>query len=130
MTEFFNRSSEKEKRRKLRQAMPKAEVLLWMRLRGRQLLDCRFRRQYSIGAYLMDFYSPEVRLGIELDGESHYQKGAQEYDAQRQQFIESFGINVVRFLNTDIYENMDGVLGEISREIMVGRKQPPPTPPS
>jgi very-short-patch-repair endonuclease len=131
MTEFFNRSSEKEKRRELRNNMPGAEVLLWSRLKGCQLFDCKFRRQYSVGAFVVDFYSPEIKLGIELDGESHFQGGAREYDQQRQWFIESFGIKVVRFLNTDIYENMDSVLEVIAREIEIRRAQHsnPPRPP-
>jgi very-short-patch-repair endonuclease len=73
MTAFFNRASEREKRRQLRRAMPEPEVLLWLRLKGRQLLGCKFRRQYSVGPYLLDFYTPEAQLGIELDGDSHFQ---------------------------------------------------------
>ena len=49
MTDFYNREIEKDKRQELRNSMPKAEVLLWIRLKGRQLLGCKFRRQYSIG---------------------------------------------------------------------------------
>ena len=75
MTDFYNREIEKDKRQELRNSMPKAEVLLWIRLKGRQLLGCKFRRQYSIGAFVMDFYSPEIKLGIELDGDSHFQEG-------------------------------------------------------
>ena len=74
MTEFYNRETEKDKRRELRNSMPKAEVLLWMRLKGRQLLGCKFRRQYSIGAFVTDFYSPEIKLGIERDGDSHFRE--------------------------------------------------------
>lgn len=131
MTAFFNRTSEKEKRRELRKNMPAAEVLLWSQLRGRQLMNCKFRRQYSVGPYLLDFHSTEVKLGIELDGDSHFQEGAPKYDRDRQQFIESFDIKVIRFLNTDVLENMDGVLMVIAREIEArrGEMQPPPAPP-
>ena len=76
MTEIFNQSTEKSIRQELRNSMPTAEVILWTRLRGRQLLGCKFRRQYSVGAYVMDFYSPEVKLGIELDGDSHFRGSA------------------------------------------------------
>ena len=130
MTEYFNRSSEKDKRRQFRFAMPPAEVLLWMRLKGRQVLRCKFRRQYSVGAYILDFYSPEANLGIELDGGSHFQEGSQEYDQQRQAFIESFGIKILRFLNTDIYQNVDGVLQVIAAEVIQRRgSRTPPLPP-
>ena len=74
MNEFFNREIETEKRQELRNSMPKAEVLLWLRLKGRQMLGCKFRRQYSVGAFVLDFYSPGIKLGIELDGDTHFQE--------------------------------------------------------
>ena len=131
MTEFFNCSNEKDKRRSLRNNMPRAEVLLWSRLQRRQLLGCRFRRQYSVGVYVLDFYCPEVKLGIELDGESHFQQGAQQHDEQRRQFIENFGIKILRFLNPDVFDSLDGVLESIASELKfrLRRKQPPPAPP-
>ena len=82
------------RRRQLRGSMPEAEVILWSRLKGRQLLGCKFRRQYSVGSFVIDFFSVEIKLGIELDGDSHFQPGAPEYDSERQQFIESFGIRI------------------------------------
>ena len=121
MNEFFNRESETGRRRQLRGSMPDAEVILWSRLRGRQLLGCKFRRQYSVGSYVIDLFSPEIKLGIELDGDSHFQPGVPEYDQKRQQFIESFGIRIVRILNTEIYENLDGVLELIGREVLERR---------
>ena len=144
MNEYFNRRNATRKRQMLRGSMPDAEVILWSRLKGRQLLGCKFRRQYSVGAFVIDFHSPEIKLGIEVDGESHFQPGAPEYDRNRQGFIESFGIKVVRVLNTDVYENLDGVMEMIAVEINrrgfqeeVGRPSerisscsPPPTPPS
>jgi very-short-patch-repair endonuclease len=122
MNEFFNRESETDKRRLLRGSMPDAEVILWSRIKGRQLLGCKFRRQYSVGSFVIDFFSVEIKLGIELDGDSHFQPGAPEYDRKRQQFIESFGIRFVRSLNTEVYENLDGVLEMIGREILNTRE--------
>ena len=110
MPRVFNRKSVKDRRRELRNNMPDAEVLLWQQLKGRQLLGYKFRRQYSVGEYIVDFFCPELRLGIELDGDSHFEEGAKEYDAGRDRFIQSFGITMNRYLNTDVYENMDGVL--------------------
>jgi very-short-patch-repair endonuclease len=121
MNEFFNQKSEKEKRRHLRNTMPDAEVILWSRLKGRQLLGCKFRRQFSVGAFVMDFYSPEIRLAVELDGDSHFREGAREYDQQRTQFIERFGIRIVRVLNSDIYGNLDGILEMIGNEVLKRR---------
>ena len=110
MNEFFNRESETGKRRKLRRSMTDAEVILWSRLKGRQLLGCKFRRPYSVGSFVIDFFSVEIKLGIELDGQCHLQPGAPEYDGKRQHFIESFGIRIVRILNTEVHENVDGVM--------------------
>jgi very-short-patch-repair endonuclease len=123
MTEIFNRKSETDKRRHLRGSMPGAEVVLWSRLKGRQLLGCKFRRQYSVGSYVIDFFSAEIKMGIELDGDSHFQPGAREYDRKRQEFIESFGIQLIRILNTDVYRNLDGVLEMIGREVIERRER-------
>jgi len=84
-------------------------------LRGSQLLWYKFRRQYSIGSYVVDFYCPAVKLAIELDGESHNRRGARRSDRSRDAFIESFGIRVVRILNTEVYENLEGVWDGIAR---------------
>ena len=122
MNEFFNRESETDKRQQLRASMPEAEVILWSRLKGRQLLGCKFRRQYSVGSFVIDFFSVEIKLGIELNGDSHFQPGAPEYDWKRQQFIESFGIRIVRILNKEVYDNLDVVLEMIGREVVKGRE--------
>jgi very-short-patch-repair endonuclease len=103
--------------------MPDAEIILWSRLQRRQLLSCKFRRQYSVGSYVLDFFSPEVKLAIELDGDSHFQAGAPEYDDKRRQFIESFGICIIRFLNSEVYGNLDGVLERIGHEVLERRQK-------
>ena len=121
MNEYFNQESEKEKRRHLRNTMRDAEVIPWSRLKGRQLLGCKFRRQHSVGVYVIDFYSPEIRLAIELDGDSHFREGAREYDDQRTQFIEWFRISVVRILNSDVYHNLGGILEMIGNEVLKRR---------
>ncbi|WP_165229230.1 endonuclease domain-containing protein [Aquisphaera insulae] len=124
MTEFFNRGSEKERRRELRGRMPLAEVLLWSQLRRGQLLGYRFRRQYSVGSFIVDFYCPRLKLAIELDGDSHFSEEAKAYDARRQHFIEEFGIRFLRFTNQDVLDNMDGVLEVIARAVEQGPPQP------
>jgi very-short-patch-repair endonuclease len=123
MNEIFDREDGKNKRRELRRSMPDAEVMLWSRLKGRQLLGCKFRRQYSVGSFVLDFFSAEIKLGIELDGDSHFRSGVREYDQKRQQFIESFGIKVIRLLNTEIYQNLDGALEMIGREVLMKRER-------
>lgn len=113
MTQFFNKTSEKEKRRNLRNNMPSAEALVWSKLRNSQVLGHKFRRQYSVGPYVIDFYCPALKLGVEIDGDSHYVTGAIENDERRQTFIESFGIYFVRFTNNEVNHELEAVLEKI-----------------
>ncbi|MEG3907749.1 DUF559 domain-containing protein [Microcoleus sp. w2-18bC1] len=84
MTKLYNKTSEKLKRQRLRREMTKAEKRLWDKIKNRQLENCKFRRQYSVAEFVIDFYSPEIKLALEVDGDSHFQEGAVEYDAERQ----------------------------------------------
>jgi|SRR5579872_4171944 len=104
MTLHFNKSESKTARRKLPAGMPAAEVMLWSKIKGRKLLGCKFRRQYGIDQYTLDFYSPEIKLAVELDGASHYRAGGQDFDRRRDATIRSFGIRVIRILNGDVYD--------------------------
>jgi very-short-patch-repair endonuclease len=128
MTEFFNRSSEKGLRRRLRKELTPAEAQLWSRLRRGQLRGHRFRRQYSIGPYCVDFYCVQAKLAIEVDGDTHFTPEAKRYDAPRQDYIEAFGIRLLRFTNAEVYDNLDGVLEAIARAL--GLEEPPCIPPS
>ncbi len=103
MSRVCNRSSEKTKRQFLRRETPKAEQVFWSKLGRRQMLGYKFRRQYSIAAHVVDFYCPAVRMTIELDGDSHFQKGSPARDEARQAIIESFGIHFLRFRNVEIF---------------------------
>ncbi len=94
--------------------MPLAEVLLWSRLKGKSLAGFKFRRQYSVGSYIIDFYCPEARLGVEVDGDSHFSGGRVEKDLLRGEAIESYGIRLLRFTNNDVYENVEAVLEKIA----------------
>ena len=117
MTKIYNRSTEKELRRALRQSLPRAEALLWARLRRNQLAGLKFRRQYSVERYVIDFYCAELKLAIELDGDSHGTNDAQQYDAMRQAIIEAYGIRFLRFWNNEILRNTAGVLQRIIEAI-------------
>ncbi|MGH9893168.1 MAG: endonuclease domain-containing protein [bacterium] len=114
MTRTFNRSSDTEKRRRLRRESPLAEQRLWLRLRNRQLMGYRFRRQHGVGPYVLDFYCPELKLAIEVDRDNHFEAGAGEYDRERQRYIESLGIRVLRFTNREVFEGLDDVAGGIA----------------
>jgi len=109
MTEAFNKEELKARRRSLRKNMPVAEVILWSKLKNKQILGERFLRQYSVDQYVLDFYCPKLKLAIEIDGDSHFIPGEEEQDKARQDYIEAFGIRFLRFTNDDIYKNIDGV---------------------
>jgi len=98
----------------LRRNMPEAEVILWSQIKGKNIKGYKFRRQYSIDKYIVDFYSPELNLAIELDGDYHLADDTKKYDEGRQKAIESLGICVLRFSNNDIKNNLSRVLRVIS----------------
>ena len=128
MPHIYTCNSEKALRQSLRAEMPSAESVLWSKLRRRQLLGYKFRRQYSVGTYVVDFYRAELRLAIEVDGDSHYQSGALERDKEREAFIKSFGIDLLRFRNVEVFEQLNEVLDAIARKVLEHPK-PPCSPP-
>jgi very-short-patch-repair endonuclease len=117
MTKLYNRRKDTEKRRILRQNMTDAELFLWERLRKRALCGYRFRRQYSIKGFVIDFYSPELRLGIEVDGGYHLGMDQADYDRARQQLLESLEIKFLRFKNDEIFDDLDRVVAMIAAAI-------------
>ena len=119
MTKFFNKTSEKANRLQLRKNPPKTEVIVWSKLKGRQMLGYKFRRQYSVGTYVIDFYCPTLKLAVEIDGHSHFERDAAANDKRRQAFIESFGVQFLRFTNDEVSKNMDGVLETVKHAVEV-----------
>ncbi len=107
----------KSKRKLLRNNMPKAEVVLWSELKGNQLRGYKFRRQHSVGKFVVDFFCPKLKLVIEVDGDSHFLDEKSKQDRERQKYIESQGIRFLRFTNTDIYTNLNGVLTTVEKFI-------------
>ena len=99
-----------KKARALRKAMPKSEVILWGRLRRRQLGGYRFRRQVPIGPFIADFACVDLKLIVEVDGATHSAEAEMAYDRRRTMFLEEQGWYVWRVWNNEIYENLDGVL--------------------
>ena len=113
MTRVYNKKSQTIKRKLLRGKLSSAEISLWKQLKTKKLDDRKFRRQYSFGRYVVDFYCPEVKLAIEVDGGYHKSANMKEYDPERQIFIESFGVKFLRFSNEDISQNLLAVLNKI-----------------
>ena len=100
-------------RRNLRSNQTDVEKLLWSHLRNKQFYGIKFYRQYSIGKYILDFYCPELRFAIELDGGQHAEEDNKRNDNIRSEYLRAQGIKVIRFWNNDVMKNIEGVLYEI-----------------
>jgi very-short-patch-repair endonuclease len=103
-------------RTKLRKHLTPAEAAFWDLVKNSQLDGRKFRRQHSVGKYILDFYCPGERLAVELDGEVHFHERAIEYDQERSLFVRHCGIKVLRFENRSIFEARDKVLSRIRQE--------------
>ena len=114
---IHNVSGSNERRKELRESLTAAEALLWMNLKGRKLDGKKFRRQHSIGPYIVDFFCPECRLAIELDGAAHMTDGGSEADDRRTEFLQRFNVRVIRFENKAVFEDLEGVLEDIRRNL-------------
>ena len=99
--------------RMLRARSTDAEIALWRRLRARQILGAKFRRQAPIGRYIVDFVSFDVRIVIELDGGQHALAPQHQRDVVRDRWLEEQRFLILRFWNSDVLSNMDGVLSKI-----------------
>lgn len=120
MADRMNRTERLDRRRELRQALTPAEAVLWRLLKGQQLEGLKFRRQHSVGPYILDFYCPALKLAIELDGASHACR--EEYDGQRTSYLsETAGITVLRFENRVMFENPEQIFREV-KEMMDANK--------
>lgn len=112
----FNLLPYQERRRDLRKKQTEPEQRFWQVVRARQL-GVKFRRQQGIGHYIVDFYCPELGLVIEIDGDSHFQVDAQIADKKRDKYLNSLGIQIMRFTNAEVMKNLEGVLANIKAYI-------------
>ncbi len=114
MTEFkYNNKSLKNTRKALRNNMTDAEIVLWSRLKGKQLYGHKFRRQHSTGKVIVDFYCPKLRLVIEVDGGQHNDEKHFKLDEERTIFLNEQNITVIRFWNHEVLKYTDDVLNAI-----------------
>jgi very-short-patch-repair endonuclease len=122
---IYNDRSLKNIRQSLRNNMPAPESILWNKIKGKQLNGYKFRRQYGVGNYIIDFYCSKQRLGIEIDGDSHYLSDlCRISDETRDLFLMQKNISMLRFTNKEIMENINGVIERILSIL------PPLTPPN
>ena len=109
----------KEFSRKLRKESTLSEVLLWRQLSARKMMGYKFNRQKPIGKYIVDFFCSKLKLVIEIDGESHDNKW--DKDVERQTYLESMGLAVLRFDDLEVKQDMDNVLFAIEGWIQNNR---------
>lgn len=106
-----------EKARFLRKNSTPGEIEVWNELKSRKLAGYKFRRQHPVHRFILDFYCKELKLAIEIDGVSHdYQI---EYDKDRQELLETFGISFLRFSESDAKHHTESVIIEINKWIEI-----------
>src|SRR4030066_661126 len=108
----------KQRARELRKQGVLSEVLLWNQLKGRKMRGYQFMRQKPVGEYIVDFYCSRLQLVIEIDGESH--NGRFDYDMERQRFLESLGLTVLRFNDVEVKRDVENVVMAIEGWIAQG----------
>jgi very-short-patch-repair endonuclease len=113
--QIHNKKNLMEIRRLLRQKMTLAEKILWDKLRNRKLDGLKFKRQHSIGNFIIDFYCASEQLLIELDGEIHNNDEVQMKDRERDAVLKEMNFKILRFNNEDIHYNLEGVLNTIKK---------------
>jgi very-short-patch-repair endonuclease len=104
----------REKARRLRAAQTSAEAKLWQALRDRRLAGWKFRRQHPLDRFVVDFVTIDGKLIVEVDGATHGTASELARDDNRTRRLEALGFRVVRVTNTDVYDNLDGVLEMIA----------------
>src|SRR5688572_28603179 len=110
---IHNHKNLKDLRRQNRKNLTPAEAELWKHLQNGRLDGHKVRRQHSVDNYILDFYCPQEKLGIELDGKVHFTDNAFEADTARTEYLNSLNIKIIRFENKAVFEQLEGVLEEI-----------------
>jgi len=122
----YNRNL-KQNARKLRTEMTDSEQILWSRLRKKQIQGIQFYRQKVIGNYIVDFYAPKATLVVEADGSQHMETPNFQNDVRRDLYLKSCGLQVLRFNNLQILQELEDVIEVIFRVVRerMGGKNPP-----
>ena len=118
--QFANQPELKAVRRKLRSEPPQPEKRLWGAISNRKCCGVRFRRQCSIGRYVVDFFSFERNLVIEVDGDSHYTEHGLAADAERDAYLRARGLTVIRFTNHEVMSNLPGCFDHLEHFFETG----------
>ncbi len=114
----MNTSEMKHLRRELRSHGTTAEAALWNMLKGKKIAGLQFRRQYSVGNHILDFYCPALKLAIELDGDYHYHMAQPDRDWKRDgELLEQYGIKTLRFENKIVFQHPESIRFAIMQEV-------------
>lgn len=114
---LYNNKTLKERRKELRNYQTPAEKILWKYISKNKIKSLRFLRQYGVGSYVLDFYCPKIRLGVELDGSVHKEKENKLYDKDREKFLENLDIGIIRFWNSDVLNDTENVLDKLLNKV-------------
>ena len=117
---YSNHPATKEYRQLLRRTKTPTEQILWKKLRCKQLDGYRFRQQHGFGPYVLDFYCPELRLCIEIDGDIHQDRKVRTKDENRTIFLEQNRIVVLRIRNEEVEQDIEMVIDRIREFINCG----------
>lgn len=112
--------------REFRKNMTPSEKTLWIFLRRKSILGYSFRRQFLIAGFIIDFYCPKLKLGIEVDGDIHNEKNNQIHDKNRELILKQYGITILRIKNHEIQNNLPNIIDRIQNYI---KNNFPPRPP-
>jgi very-short-patch-repair endonuclease len=112
----------RQRARQLRRELTPAEKVLWREVRNRRFAGIKFRRQHPIGPFYADLACCECKLVVELDGETHL--GCEGRDEERTRFLQTQGWMVLRFWNTQVYEELEGVLEVVYRTCLERMPRP------
>jgi very-short-patch-repair endonuclease len=113
MPVIHNREYLKSFRKSLRNNSTAAEASLWKIFQNKKVEGIKFRRQHSVGKYILDFYCPELSLSIELDGESHANPAVLIKDDEKDKYLEKFSITVLRYESRWVYEYLENIIQDI-----------------
>ncbi len=107
----------KDTRKVLRKKQTKTEDIFWNKVRAKQFLWLKFRRQHSIWRYILDFYCNELKIWIEIDWDNHFEENTNEYDKIRTEYLETAWVKVIRYTNKEIMENIKWVLFDLKNKL-------------
>ena len=97
--------------------MTRSEIYFWNLVQGKAFEGIKFRRQFSVDKFILDFYAPSIKLAVEIDGGYHKDPTVQKYDLQREDYIRRYGITFLRFTNEEVFQDQNSVVERLRERI-------------